>query len=86
MKNKRILWMLAACTGILFLSGCNSEAKKTYNQAAQDLEDGIYDDALTGYEASAKAEYKTAESSEEQELPNCILETTRKQQIILPVL
>lgn len=62
MKNKRILWMLAACTGILFLSGCNSEAKKTYNQAAQDLEDGIYDDALTGYEASAKAEYKTAES------------------------
>ena len=31
MKNKRILWMLAACTGILFLSGCNSEAKKTYN-------------------------------------------------------
>ena len=62
MKNKRILWMLAACTGILFLSGCNSEAKKTYDQAEQDLEDGIYDDALTGYEASAKAEYKTAES------------------------
>ena len=62
MKNKRILWMLAACTGILFLSGCNSEAKKTYDQAEQDLKDGIYDDALTGYEASAKAEYKTAES------------------------
>ena len=33
--------MLAACTGILFLSGCNSEAKKTYNQAAQDLDPAL---------------------------------------------
>ena len=62
MKNKRILWMLAACTGILILSGCGSEAKKTYDQAEQDLADGIYDDALTGYESSVKAGYKTAQS------------------------
>ena len=41
MRNKKIIWMLAAGLGMtLLLTGCGGENKKTYEQANTDLEQG----------------------------------------------
>lgn len=62
MKNKKIIWMLAAGLSIGTLTGCGGEEKKIYDQACADLAQGSYDYALQGYQSSISAGYKTAES------------------------
>lgn len=62
MKNRKVSWILAACTGILFLAGCGGEKQKTFEQADKDFAQGSYEYALQGYEASAANDYKTVES------------------------
>lgn len=62
MKNRRTAWILAACMSLVLLSGCGGEQQDIYEQAGKDLEQGSYEYALAGYEASAANEYKTAES------------------------
>lgn len=62
MKNSKILWILTACLGISFLTGCGGEEGKIYKQASTDLEQGSYEYALEGYQNLLSAGYKTAES------------------------
>lgn len=62
MNRKRTAILLAACMGITTFAGCNSEEKKIYEQAEQDLQQENYNDALTGYEASVSNGVKMAQS------------------------
>lgn len=54
--------MIAACAGMLLLSGCSREQQEIFQQAEKDLEEGSYAYALSGFETSAANEWKTAES------------------------
>ena len=62
MRNKKIIWMLAAGLGMTLLTGCGGENKKTYEQANADLEEANYDYALNEYQACISAGYKLAQS------------------------
>lgn len=62
MRNKKIIWMLAAGLGMTLLTGCGGENKKTYEQANTDLEQGNYDYALNEYKACISAGYKLSQS------------------------
>lgn len=62
MRNKKIIWMLAAGLGMILLTGCGGENKKTYEQANTDLEQGNYDYALNEYQACISAGYKLSQS------------------------
>ena len=62
MRNKKIIWMLAAGLGMTLLTGCGGENKKTYEQANTDLEQGNYDYALNEYQACISAGYKLSQS------------------------
>lgn len=62
MRNKKIIWMLAAGLGMTLLTGCGGENKKTYEQANTDLEQGNYDYALNEYQACISADYKLSQS------------------------
>ena len=62
MRNKKIIWMLAAGLGMTLLIGCGGENKKTYEQANTDLEQGNYDYALNEYQACISAGYKLSQS------------------------
>ena len=53
MKKKTTPWILAALGCIAMLSGCQGEKQKIYEQAEQNLEQGSYEAALSGYETSA---------------------------------
>jgi len=62
MKRRKTVWMLAACMGVLLISGCGGEQQKIFSQAEEDLEQGNYAAALEGFSTSAEQGYKTAES------------------------
>ena len=62
MRNKKIIWMLAAGLGMTLLTGCGGEQKKTYEQANTDLEQDNYDYALNEYQACISAGYKLSQS------------------------
>lgn len=62
MRNKKIIWMLAAGLGMTLLTGCGGENKKTYEQANTDLEQDNYDYALNEYQACISAGYKLSQS------------------------
>ena len=62
MRNKKIIWMLAAGLGMTLLTGCGGENKKTYEQANTDLEQGNYDYALNESQACISAGYKLSQS------------------------
>ena len=62
MRNKKIIWMMAAGLGMTLLTGCGGENKKTYEQANTDLEQGNYDYALNEYQACISAGYKLSQS------------------------
>ena len=62
MRNKKIIWMLAAGLGMTLLTGCGGENKKTYEQANTGLEQGNYDYALNEYQACISAGYKLSQS------------------------
>lgn len=62
MRNKKIIWMLAAGLGMTLLTGYGGENKKTYEQANTDLEQGNYDYALNEYQACISAGYKLSQS------------------------
>lgn len=63
MKNtKRYLLAALGMAAILAISGCGSEKKKTFEQAGKDLEQGNYEYALAGYEASIENEVKLVHS------------------------
>lgn len=62
MRNKKIIWMLAAGLGMTLLTGCGGENKKTYEQANTDLEQGNYDYALNEYQACISVGYKLSQS------------------------
>lgn len=62
MRSKRIALILAVCAGILMFTGCGGEKQKIYEQAGKDLEQGNYEYALSGYEASVKNEMNLPES------------------------
>lgn len=62
MRNKKIIWLLASSLGILLLTGCSGEQKKTYEQANTDLEQGNYDYALNEYQNCISAGYKLSDS------------------------
>lgn len=62
MRNKKIIWMLAAGLEMTLLTGCGGENKKTYEQANTDLEQGNYDYALNEYQACISAGYKLSQS------------------------
>ena len=63
MKSKRNGLILAVgCLSLMLLTGCGTEASKIYKQAAQDLEQGNYEDALEEYETAAAAGVKIARS------------------------
>lgn len=47
---------MAACVSALLLTGCENEQKKIFEQAGKDLEQGSYEYALQGYEASVSNE------------------------------
>ena len=53
MKKKTTPWILAVLGCIAMLSGCQGEKQKIYEQAEQNLEQGSYEAALSGYETSA---------------------------------
>ena len=42
MKRRKTVWMLAACMGVLLISGCGGEQQKIFSQAEEDLEQGNY--------------------------------------------
>jgi tetratricopeptide (TPR) repeat protein len=62
MKNRRTAWILAVCMGAALMAGCSGENREIYEQAGKDLEQGSYEYAISGYEASAANGYKPAES------------------------
>lgn len=62
MKTGKIGRILAVCIGASLLAGCGSEKQNIYRQAEENLEQGSYQEALTGYEASVSSGYKAAES------------------------
>ena len=62
MKRRKTVWMLAACMGVLLISGCGGEQQKIFSQAEEDPEQGNYAAALEGFSTSAEQGYKTAES------------------------
>ena len=62
MKTGKIGRILAVCIGASLLTGCGSEKQNTYKQAEENLEQGSYQEALTGYETSVSYSYKTVES------------------------
>lgn len=62
MRNKKIIYLLAAGLGALLLTGCGGENQKTYEQANADLEEANYDYALNEYQACISAGYKLAQS------------------------
>lgn len=62
MKNRKVSWILAVCTGMLLLAGCGGEKQKIFEQAEKDFAQGSYEYALQGYETSAANEWKTAQS------------------------
>lgn len=62
MKTGKIGRILAVCIGASLLTGCGGEKQNTYRQAEENLEQGSYQEALTGYETSVSYSYKMAES------------------------
>lgn len=62
MRNKKIIYLLAAGLGALLLTGCGGENQKTYEQANADLEQGNYDYALNEYQTCISAGYKLSQS------------------------
>ena len=52
MKTGKIGRILAVCIGASLLTGCGGEKQNTYRQAEENLEQGSYQEALTGYETS----------------------------------
>lgn len=62
MKKQKIIGLLAAGLGAVFLAGCSGEQKKTYEQANTDLIQGNYDYALNEYQSCISAGYKLAQS------------------------
>ena len=48
--------------GAALMAGCSGENREIYEQAGKDLEQGSYEYAISGYEASAANGYKPAES------------------------
>ena len=62
MKTGKIGRILAVCIGASLLTGCGGEKQNTYRQAEENLEQGSYQEALTGYKTSVSYSYKTAES------------------------
>lgn len=62
MKKKRAAWILAVCMGLSMLTGCQGEQQKIYEQAGTDLEQGSYEAALSGYEASIANEVNLPQS------------------------
>ena len=50
MKSKRTgLFLAAGCLSLTVLTGCSTEDTRNYKQAAQDLENGNYEDAITDF-------------------------------------
>ncbi|MDO4274071.1 MAG: tetratricopeptide repeat protein [Eubacteriales bacterium] len=62
MKKSRTAIILAVCMGATLFAGCGSEKQKIYEQAGKDLEQGSYEYALQGYEASVQNEVKLPHS------------------------
>ena len=62
MKTGKIGRILAVCIGASLLTGCGGEKQNTYRQAEENLAQGSYQEALTGYETSVSYSYKTVES------------------------
>ena len=63
MRRKRAAVILAVCLSGLAVTGCgSSEEMNTYKQAELDLEQGSYEQALAGYEASVANEVKLPQS------------------------
>ena len=62
MKNRKKIIILTACLGALLLSGCSNEKKSIFQQAQKDLEQGIYDYALQGYQQSVSNEVNLVQS------------------------
>lgn len=62
MKRKKTALILAVCAGIFIFTGCGGEKQKIYEQAGKDLEQGNYEYALAGYEASVANEVNLPES------------------------
>ena len=62
MNTKKIGCILAVGMGVTLLAGCGSEKKNIYKQAEENLEQGNYQEALEGYEASISNGYKPTES------------------------
>ena len=53
-KIRKTAMIAAACTGLVFLTGCGSQEQKIYKQAESDLEKGSYEAALQGFELSVE--------------------------------
>lgn len=62
MKNKKIGWLLAVCTGVLCIAGCGGKQQQIFSQAEEDLRLGSYETALQGFVSSVSSEYKLPES------------------------
>lgn len=62
MKSKQIFVTLAVCAGVFLFTGCGGEKQKIYEQAGNDLEQGSYEYALSGYETSVANEVKLPQS------------------------
>ena len=63
MRRKRAAVILAVCVSSLAVTGCgSSEEMNTYKQAELDLDQGSYEQALAGYEASVANEIKIPQS------------------------
>lgn len=62
MKSRKTAVIFAVCTGLALLTGCGGEKQKIYEQAGKDLEQGSYQYALEGYQASVENEVKLPHS------------------------
>lgn len=62
MKKKNTAVIVAVCMAVSVLAGCGGEKQKIYEQAGKDLEQGSYEYALQGYEASVANEVKLPHS------------------------
>lgn len=62
MKKKNTAIIVAVCMMVSAFAGCGGEQQKIYDQAGKDLEQGSYEYALQGYEASIANEVKLPHS------------------------
>lgn len=61
-NRKKRLFLTAVCLSLGLLTGCNVGDTKNYKQAAQNLEQGNYEEALEEYETAISEGVKPAQS------------------------